>query len=349
MAIGTTKGLFFVSYGAVDGPVLKGDAVSAFAQLPGRYLAASTSQGSGPGVRVSDDGGLSWGEPSATALATETDAKLGGQWHLHVDRRPNADGTIWAGADPAALFFSEDSGESFTLLRGLWDHPDRSTWDAGHCGSALHSIITHPERPDRLVVGISGAGVYRSEDSGSTWVASNNGIGDATAETSSRPGRCVHKLAVDAVDPDFFWAQTHAGIYKTEDGGEHWQPAGQVGGPNGLPSDFSFPVVSHPDEPGTAWVFPLESATFRCSPQGRCRVYRTVDSGRSWEALSDGLPGSNAFVTVLRDAFTVSADAPYPLVFGTKSGNVFASVDAGDSWRLVTSFLPPILCVRVLD
>jgi len=355
VAIGTSKGLFFVSDGAIDGPFLKGDAVSAFAQLPSRYLAVATSPDRGPGVRASDDGGLSWGEPSAVALTTETDAKLGGEWQLHVDRRPNADGTIWAGADPATLFFSEDGGESFTHLRGLWDDPDMPPWEPGRCGSALHSIITHPQRPDRLVVGISSAGVYRSEDGGSTWVASNHGIGDepsaASSESasSSGAGRCVHKLAVDAVNPDFFWAQTHSGIYRTEDAGEHWERAGQVGGSNGLPSDFGFPVVSHPDEAGTAWVLPLESATFRCTPQGRCRVYRTVDGGQSWEALSDGLPGSNAFLTVLRDAFAIGSDPPYPLVFGSKSGHVFASVDAGDSWRLVTSYLPPILCVRVLD
>jgi hypothetical protein len=65
--------------------------------------------------------------------------------------------------------------------------------------------------------------------------------------------------------------------------------------------------------------------------------------------LSYGLPGTNAHLTVLRDAFTVGANPPCPLVFGSKSGQVFASVDSGESWRLVTSYLPPILCVRVLD
>jgi photosystem II stability/assembly factor-like uncharacterized protein len=349
LAVGTTKGLFFISDGTVDGPFLIGDSVGAFAQLGDRFLAAVTRSGQAQ-LLVSDDGGLSWNKPSATGLELPTGSgqDLDELWQLHVDQRPNAAGTIWVGAEPAALWRSVDGGESFEPVGGLFEHPDRSSWQPGPCGLGLHTVVTHSKRPDRLVVAISGGGVYRSDDGGDNWAACNRGIEVSNLPGSTENGLCVHKLAVDPVNPDFLWAQTHSDIYRTSDAGDHWEPTGHLGEPSGLPSGFGFPVVSHPEEPVTAYVIPLESALYRCTPRGRCRVYRTTDGGATWEALSDGLPATSAHVTVLRDAFTVASEPPYPFVFGSKSGHVFASLDSGDSWRLVTSYLPPILCVRVL-
>ncbi len=352
VAIGTTKGLFFVSDGTIDGPFLREEAVGAFAQLPGRFLVASTGRDSGAAVRVSEDGGLSWKPSAALPLDSPAGAATASPavWQLHVDRRPNAAGIVWAGADEAALLRSEDGGETFETVAGLAEHPDRPSWVPGRCGLALHSVVTRPERPDRLYVAISAGGVYRSDDGGDTWTACNRGLGSkGLPELAPDGGQCVHKIAMDAVNPDVLWAQTRAGIYRSTDAGESWSPVGHPGEPAGLSSDFGFSVVAHPAEPNTAYVLPLESDAFRCTPQGRCRVYRTTDGGGTWEALSDGLPGASAYLTVLRDGFDVAAEPPYPLVFGSKSGHVFASVDGGDSWRLVASFLPPVLCVRVLD
>ena len=183
---------------------------------------------------MSDDGGLSWGEPGARPVAFPADieTELVSVWQLHADQRPNAAQTVWAGVEPAALFRSDDGGDTFKLVRGLWEHPDRPSWEPGFCGLALHTVLTHPDRPDRVVVAVSTGGVYRSDDGGETWVTRNQGI-EARIPTEPSPtlGQCVHKVALDAVDPDIMWAQNHWGIYRTEDAGDHWESVGHVGEP----------------------------------------------------------------------------------------------------------------------
>ena len=211
-------------------------------------------------------------------------------------------------------------------------------------------MVTHPERPDRIVVAISTGGVYRSDDGGDTWVARNQGIeARSVAEPLPAIGQCVHKLAVDAVNPDVLWAQNHWGIYRTDDAGDHWESVGHAGEPDGVPSDFGFPIVSHPEEPDTAYVLPLESDVYRCTPEGRCRVYRTTDGGLSWEAMSDGLPRHQRPPDRAARCVHRRSQPAVPARVRLQVRALFASVDSGESWRLVTSYLPPILCVRVLD
>ena len=343
VAIGTTNGLFLVSDGAVDGPFFAKDSVGAFAQLEGRLLTASTGRVSGTVMRASDDGGLNWIDQ--TPLPIADGAGLSVVRQLHIDRRPGSARTIWAGAEPALLLRSTDGGHSFELVKGLLEHPDRAGWTRGSCEVALHSVLTHPKRPDRILAAITTGGIYRSDDGGESWASANHGI----EPTDDADGTlCVHSLAVDAVNPDMVWAQTHSGTYRSEDAGEHWESVVHLGEATGLPSEFGYPIVTHPVEPATAYVIPLQSEDYAVT-QGRCRVYRTTNAGKSWEALADGLPGPHAYLSVLNNALTIGSEPPYPIVFGSQSGHVFASQDGGDTWRLVASYLPPILCVRVLD
>ncbi|HET9092286.1 MAG TPA: hypothetical protein VFN50_07745 [Acidimicrobiales bacterium] len=353
MAVGTTKGLFLISDGVADGPWFKGREVPAFVQVGATYLAATTDPRFGPWVALSTDGGATWSEPSARPVAfpEEAGASVARIWQLHFDAR-SADGdpVVMAGVEPAALFTSSDLGGSFRLADSLWSHPHRPLWEPGGGGLGLHTILTHGDRPSRILVGISTGGVYRSDDDGASWTPKNKGISAVHLPNPEVEfGQCVHKIAVDAAGPDALWLQNHWGIYRSVDAGDSWENVGWPGEERGVVSDFGFPIVAHPVEPATAYVFPLESDEYRCSPGGACRVYRTTDSGASWEPLGNGLPASHAHLTVLRDAFDIGREPPYPLVFGTRTGQVYASADGGENWRLFVDYLPPVLCTRVLS
>ncbi|MGZ4710583.1 MAG: WD40/YVTN/BNR-like repeat-containing protein, partial [Acidimicrobiales bacterium] len=180
-------------------------------------------------------------------------------------------------------------------------------------------------------------------DGGDTWRAANHGIVAGFLPGAPTPefGQCVHKVSRDAADHERLYLQHHDGIYRSDDGGDTWTPMQSIGG-----VDFGFPAVAHPTRPDTAYLLPLKGAEYRCTPDGRCTVWRTTDAGESWTALTEGLPQSDAHLTVLRDGFTTDGDDPAGLYFGTRSGEIYGSVDDGDTWRLLAAHLPPVLSVR---
>ena len=196
---------------------------------------------------------------------------------------------------------------------------------------------------DQLLIAISAAGVYRTNDGGATWTANNAGITVPFLPDDPSPefGQCVHKVARDASNPDRLYLQHHGGIYRSDDGGATWMAMTGIAG-----MDFGFPVVAHPRRPNTAYLLPLESDEYRCTPGGQCTVWKTEDGGTSWQALTKGLPQHDAHLTVLRDGFTTDGLDPAGLYFGTRTGEVYASTDEGDSWRALATHLPPVMSVR---
>lgn len=361
LLVGTVKGAFILRSSGnngdftVEGPYFKGEEIYALGfdgrEGRNRVFAAAASSHWGPSLRWSDDVGATWSEPTERTIAfpPEADAAVAHVWQIAPSNDAEPD-VVYAGVEPAALFRSEDRGETFSLVKGLWDHPHRPQWVPGGGGMCLHTVLVHPADPNRLDIAISAAGHYISEDRGDTWRAANAGIKAIfLPEGNQEPefGQCVHKMARDPNQPETFFLQHHWGIYRSDDSGQSWIDIGKgKDGKCGVPSDFGFPVVVHPRRSVTAYVLPLEGDFFRCVPEGRCQVWRTTDGGASWEGLGKGLPDHNAYLTVLRDAFCADDLDPHGLYFGTRTGELFGSRDEGESWSLVTEHLPPVLCVK---
>ena len=299
-------------------------------------------------MTYSDDLGEHWVEPDAPNLRfpQDIDASLKQAWQITPGTRHEPD-VVYVGAEPASLFRSTDGGQTFELVRGLWDHPHRPTWQPGFGGLCLHTILLDERDPGQLTVAISTGGVYRSDDAGHSWRASNAGIrADFMPEDQRYPeyGQCVHKVARDAASADTLFLQNHGGLYRSDDNGASWQDIA-----NGVPSDFGFPMLTHPRNAGTAYCIPNGDAFNRWTPEARLRVYRTGNAGQSWEALTRGLPQKDAYITVLRDAFAADQQDPAGLYFGTRSGELYGSRDDGQTWQLLADHLPPILAVRAAN
>ncbi len=244
------------------------------------------------------------------------------------------DGTIYAGVEPAGLFRSADGGRTWSHVEGLTNHPTRPTWQPGNGGLILHTIVPHATDADRVWVGISAVGVFETRDGGVSWEPRNSGVrADFNPDPHPVTGQCVHKFAAAAGQPETLYQQNHCGVYRTDDGGVQWTEITA-----GLPGEFGFPLVTDPRDPDTAWVIPLNGADRgRYMPDASAAVWRTSDRGATWTRSGEGLPQQDAYLSVLREAMARDTLDPVGIAFGTGTGQVWHSADAGISWRLVTS------------
>jgi photosystem II stability/assembly factor-like uncharacterized protein len=348
--VGTRKGLFLLSGDGsrrkwkLEGPLLTGWSIFHAVVDPrdNTLLAATNNEVYGATVHRSEDGGRTWTRAEELGLPEDSGLKLEKTWHVEPGRADES-GRLWLGAAPGVLFRSDDGGTTWQVNEGLLRHPTREQWNPGAGGMCCHSIQLDPDEPDRLYIGISAAGVFRSEDGGESWTPANKGTAaDFMPDPYPELGQCVHKVLLHPGRTERLWQQNHCGVYRSDDRGEHWERLED----NGLPSGFGFPLGLDHTDPDTAYVIPEEGAENRVTPDGRLGVYRTRDAGASWELASKGLP-EPAWAAVLREGMASDRRDPVGVYFGTQSGSVFVSPDAGEAWHEAASQLPPILSVEV--
>lgn len=359
--VGTRKGAFILTADgarrrwAVRGPYFAGWEVYHIKGSPAdpdRIYASQSTGWHGQVVQRSDDGGKTW-TPVGNVFAYEGEVGTH-QWYdgtqrpwefkrvWHFEPSATDPDTVYAGVEDAALFRSTDGGQTWEELSGLRRHASAPGWHPGAGGLCLHTILVDPRDPDRIVVAISAAGAFRTEDGGRSWRPINRGLHSTyLPDPGAEVGHCVHKVAMHAARPDVLFMQKHWDVLRSDDGGDSWW---EVSG--NLPTDFGFAIEVHAHEPDTVYVVPIKSDSEHVPPGGRLRVYRSRTGGNEWEPLTRGLPQRHCYVNVLRDALSVDALDPCGVYFGTTGGQVYASADGGDHWTAIARHLPPVLSVE---
>jgi photosystem II stability/assembly factor-like uncharacterized protein len=378
--VGTRKGAFILTSNAkrekwnVSGPHfagwevyhMKGSPVD-----PNRIYVSQSSSWFGQIIQRSDDGGTTWhqpGTPKGEPTTTPDGMPKGEsnkfvydgipgthQWYdgtphpwefkrvWHLEPSLDDPDTVYAGVEDAAIFRSTDGGTTWKELSGLRKHTTGSQWSPGAGGLCLHTILLDAHNPGRIFVAISAAGAFRSDDGGETWRTITKGlhslyIPDPTADV----GHCVHRIAMHPARPNVLFMQKHWDVMRSDDAGENWY---EVSG--NLPTDFGFVVDVNSNDPNTIYVVPIKSDSEHFVPDGKLRVYRSRTGGNKWQALTKGLPQSNCYVNVLRDAMCVDSLKPCGVYFGTTGGQVYCSANGGDSWNAIVRDLPAVLSVEV--
>jgi hypothetical protein len=344
----------------VDGPHFLGHVVNHLLLDPrdGLTLLAATRTGHlGPTVFRSLDLGRSWSEakrpPAFEKAAHGAPPRAVNHTFWLTPGHPSEPGTWWAGTSPHGLFRSRDAGDTWEPVAGLNDDPKYREWmggpqDGTPDGPKLHSIIVDPRDSARLYVGMSSGGVHRSLDGGATWSPMVKGMEVVeNLDPSNIAFHDPHVVRLCPTSPDRLYQQNHCGIYRLDLPSDTWVRIGksmpaQVG-------DIGFPLVVHPRDPDTAWVFPMDGTSVwpRTSPGGKPAAYVTRNGGRAWRRLDRGMPREQAWWTVKRQAMTGDSRDPVGLYLGTTGGELWASRDEGGRWSCLARNLPEIYALEV--
>jgi photosystem II stability/assembly factor-like uncharacterized protein len=381
--VGTRKGAFILSSDGkrqkwdVSGPHFAGWEIyhmKGSPADPNRIYASQTSGWFGQVLQRSDDGGKTWQTPGGEELPKpgefpkglsnkfvyDTSAETGKpltthQWYdgtqhpwefkrvWHLEPSLTDPDTVYAGIEDAAIFRTTDGAKSWHELPGLRGHGTGPKWQPGAGGMCLHTILLSPSDPGRIYIAISAAGAFRTDDGGNTWKPINQGLrSNYIPDPKAEIGHCVHHVALHPSRPNVLFMQKHWDVMRSDNAGDLWH---EVSG--NLPTDFGFVIDVHAHEPETIYVVPIKSDSEHYPLDGALRVYRSRTGGNEWEPLTKGLPQSNCYVNVLRDAMAVDKLDSCGIYFGTTGGQVYASANAGDSWMPIVHDLPAVLSVEV--
>ena len=380
--VGTRKGAFILTSDGkrdkweVHGPLfagwelyhLKGSPAD-----PDRIYASQTSGWFGQVIQRSSDGGKTWEtpgggveiipgqmpKPESNRFVYDTSAETGKpltthQWYdgtqhpwefkrvWHLEPSLTDPDTVYAGIEDAAIFRTTDGGASWQEMAGLRD-AQGSKWQPGAGGLCLHSIILDRSDPKRIWIAISAAGAFRTDNGGKTWKPINKGLrSNYIPNPEAEIGHCVHHIAAHPSRPNTLFMQKHWDVMRSDNAGDSWT---EISG--NLPTDFGFVVDVNSNEPETIYVVPIKSDSEHFPLEGKLQVFRSKSGGNEWEPLTKGLPQSNCYVNVLRDAMAVDSLDKCGIYFGTTGGQVYCSPDGGDSWKAIVHDLPAVLSVEV--
>ena len=362
--VGTKKGAFFLTAEprrdrfALSGPVFLGHIVHHAIVDPRdrrTILLALRTGHLGPTVFRSTDYGATWQESSKPPAFTKPKdarrATVVEQVFWLTPGHRDEPGVWYAGTSPEGLFRSEDGGNTWQSVSGWNDHPKWIEWtgdmkERNPDGSPIHSIVIDPRDANHMYFGTGSAGVLETRDRGKTWNLLNTGMLAPGPDPHPEHGYDPHCMTLHPLAPDLLYQQNHCGIYRMQRSDARWERIG-----DNMPrdvGDIGFAIALHPRDPNTAWVFPMDGTDVwpRTCPDGKPAVYRTGDGGESWSRLDRGFP-ARAWYTVLRQSMAVDEEERIGVYLGTTNGEVWGSIDEGDSWRCLASHLPHIYSIEV--
>ena len=363
LLVATRKGLWFSQGGAnrttwqLKGPHFLGHIIhhAVLDHRDGKTLLVAARTGHlGHTIFRSSNRGKSWEEAKQPPAFRKVE---GGRTVDHVfwlTPGHESEPSVWyAGTSPQGLFRSEDGGVSWSEVAGFNDHPMRKMWcggdqDSTPDGAKLHSIIIDPRDAQHMYIGMSGGGVFESLDGGADWQPLNRGVkADFLPDPDPEFGHDPHCVRMHALMPDRLYQQNHCGIYRLDRPSTQWLDIGQ-----NMPKkvgSIGFPMVLHPHDPNTVWVFPMDGTSVwpRTSPDGKPAVFCSRNAGKTWQRQAHGLPTAQAWWTVKRQAMNADQEKTVGLYFGTTSGELWASKNEGANWRCIARHLPHIYAVEV--
>ncbi|HEU4952530.1 MAG TPA: hypothetical protein VFT46_11300 [Holophagaceae bacterium] len=362
LLVSTRKGLFTVRRGAkgwaVDRASFLGDNVTLAMADPrdGAWYAALDHGHFGVKLHRSGDQGATWEEIAVPVYPEPPEGheekdwmgraipwKLIRVWALEPGGADQP-GRLWCGTLPGGLFWSEDRGASWTLVRSLWDDPRRQQWSGGGADFAgLHSICVDPKDSRRVTIAVSTGGVWQTADLGASWTLVGQGLRAEymPPEQAHDPlQQDVHRLVQCPAAPEAFWLQHHNGVFRSTDGAATFEEITTV-----PPAVFGFAVAVHPKDPRTAWFVPAQKDEKRIPVEGKVVVARTRDGAKTFEVLRAGLPQDHAYDLTLRHALAIDGTGDR-LAFGSTTGSLWVTEDGGDRWQTVSEHLPPVYAVR---
>ncbi len=343
----------------VDGPHFLGHIIHHLMPDPrdGKIMLAAASTGHlGPTLFRSVDRGRTWKEakrPPAFAKVPEGEqGRVVNHTFWLTPGHAQQPGVWYAGTSPHGLFRSDDGGDSWQPLPGLNDDPQYREWmggpqDGTPDGPKLHSIIVDPRDAMHLYVGMSSGGVHESKDGGQSWTPLIDGLEVVEMFDASKVWfHDPHCLRLCPSNPDRLYQQNHCGIYRLDRPSSHWTRIGRK-----MPKsvgDVGFPMVVHPRDADTAWVFPMDGSSVwpRVSVAGKPAAWVTRNGGKTWQRQDTGLPKAQAWWTVKRQAMTNDTRDPVGLYLGTTSGELWMSSNEGSRWNCIARHLPEIYAVE---
>jgi photosystem II stability/assembly factor-like uncharacterized protein len=362
LLVATRKGLWTLASDParrqwkLSGPHFLGHIVHHAVQDPrdGKTLLAAARTGHlGPTIFRSADRGRTWKEATRPPAFKPEGGRTVDHTFWLTPGHASEPGVWYGGTSPQGLFRSADGGATWSGVAGFNEHPQRKAWCGGDQdgtpdGAKLHSILVDPRDARHLYIGMSSGGVFESTDGGADWRPLNAGVKALFMPDPDPPyGHDPHCVRLCTSAPDRLYQQNHCGIYRLDRPASRWTDIG-AGMPKSVGA-IGFPMVLHPRDPDTLWVFPMDGSDVwpRVSPGGRPAVYRSTNGGGTWQRQATGLPATQAWWTVKRQAMTADRCDEVGLYFGTTSGELWASRDAGRSWRCLAAHLPHIYAVEV--